>query len=63
MISRLYKLKEVASMIGLSYSTIDRAVKSGKLKAIRPNGATGDRYVTEQAVDDFLHGGAEQETK
>ena len=57
--SRLYKIGEFASMIGVSPETLRNWDKTGVLKPIRkiPRGSKGaDRYYSEQQYQTFVNG-------
>ena len=51
--TEIYQPQQVADALGLSYKTILRAIKSGKLKAKK----TGKQFlITREAVRDFYDG-------
>jgi excisionase family DNA binding protein len=56
---RYLGLRQAASYACLSTSTLQRAVRAGRLRALRP---VGNRLVFEvEAIDEFLHGPEQKE--
>ena len=47
-----YSIREVCSMVGLSYSTIHREMESGKLKASR---TTGKNLIKKEWIEEWLN--------
>ena len=47
-----YTIREVCEIVGLSYSTVHREMKSGKLKASR---RTGKNLVKKEWIEEWLN--------
>ena len=50
----MYSLKQAAAILKVTERTVSNYIKKGNLKAVRINGR--NKYVTREAIDDFLEG-------
>ena len=52
--NELYTIKEAAQAMGYSVSHIRELARTGAIRSIQPN--RGKRFITKDALDDFLNG-------
>lgn len=51
---QFYKIKDVAQIMGLSTKTIRRKIYSGKIKAIKNDGRTGEYLIHKSEIDKLI---------
>jgi excisionase family DNA binding protein len=57
-VSRAYKLREVAELLGVSKSTVERTVNRGELKHFRVGQF---KLVSDRALQEFIEKGGERQ--
>lgn len=52
---KVYKLKDVEDLIGVSRRTLYNYLKSGRLKGVKLSGSKGDWRIREEDLQDFIN--------